>query len=103
MNHAPALSDEQTSGAEVKPDRRALRSFGAVLAGLLAVVLLSLGTDAIMHATGIFPPWFQPMSDALFVFALGYRIVFGILGGYIAARLAPAQPMKHALALGFIG
>ena len=103
MNHAHTLNHEQTRGGEVKPDRRLLRSFGAVVAGLLAVFLLSLGTDVIMHATGIFPPWFQPMSDALFLFALAYRIIFGIAGGYIAARLAPGQPLKHALVLGFVG
>ena len=35
--------------------------------------------------------------------ALSYRLVFGALGSYIAARLAPAYPMRHALILGAIG
>lgn len=79
------------------------RSAGAVLAGVLAVIILSLAIDVVLHATGIYPPWFQPMADALWVVALAYRIVFGIAGGYIAARLAPNRPMMHALIVGFIG
>ena len=35
--------------------------------------------------------------------ALSYRLVFGALGSYIAARLAPAYPMRHALIMGAIG
>jgi len=80
-----------------------LRSIGAVLAGVLVVIVLSLGTDVVLHATGIYPPWFQPMADALWVLALAYRIVYGIVGGYLAARLAPNRPMAHALALGVVG
>jgi hypothetical protein len=37
------------------------------------------------------------------VLALGYRIVYGIAGGYIAGWLAPNRAMAHALALGFVG
>ena len=80
-----------------------LRSIGAILAGMVTVIVLSLGTDVILHATGIYPPWFQPMADALWVLALAYRIVYGVIGGYVAARFAPNQPMKHALIVGFIG
>jgi hypothetical protein len=35
--------------------------------------------------------------------ALAYRAAFTVLGGYIAARLAPHAPVGHALALGGIG
>ncbi|HXT64730.1 MAG TPA: hypothetical protein VN696_16940 [Pyrinomonadaceae bacterium] len=80
-----------------------LRSIGAVFTGVLAVTVLSLATDVVLHATGVYPPWFQPMSDPLWVLAIAYRIVYGILGGYIAARLAPNRPMTHALWLGAIG
>jgi hypothetical protein len=82
---------------------RIFRSIGAVFAGLLAVIVLSVGTDVVLHATGIYPPWFQPMADALWVLALAYRIVYGIAGGYIAARLAPNRPMTHAVVLGVFG
>ena len=83
--------------------RNIFKSIGAVLAGLLVVFILSLGTDVVMHATGIYPPWFQPMAAALFVWATTYRIVYGVFGGYIAARLAPHSPMEHALVLGVVG
>jgi hypothetical protein len=35
--------------------------------------------------------------------ALSYRIVITIFGGYVAARLAPGNPMRHALILGIVG
>ena len=89
--------------SEANRPRRILRSIAAVFAGVLAVFILSIGTDVVMHATGVFPPWFQPMSGALFMLALAYRIVYGIAGGYIAARLAANRPMAHALALGVVG
>src|SRR5712692_5932405 len=89
--------------SETNHPRRILRSIGSVFAGVLAVFILSFGTDVVMHATGIYPPWFQPMSGALFMLALAYRIVYGIAGGYVAARLAPDRPMQHALVLGVVG
>ena len=76
---------------------------GAVLAGLLFIVIITTATDALLHATGIFPPWGQPMSDSLFLLAFAYRIVYGIAGGYITARLAPDKPVKHAVVLGVVG
>lgn len=75
----------------------------AVVAGFLVTAILSLGTDSVLHATGVYPPWLQPMSDSLFVLATSYRIVFTILGSYITARLAPSSPFRHALILGGIG
>ena len=80
-----------------------LRSIGAVLAGLFAVFILSLGTDAVMHETGVYPPWSQPMSGALFLVATAYRIVYNIAGCYLAGLLAPDRPMLHALWLGIVG
>jgi hypothetical protein len=76
---------------------------GALFAGFLVVVVLSLGTDMALHATGVFPPWGQPMSDALFLLATLYRTLYAIGGSYVTARLAPHRPMKHALAGGLVG
>jgi hypothetical protein len=92
-----------TDMSETQPPRRVLRSIGAVFAGLVAVFVLSLGTDALLHATGIYPPWLKPMSTPLWLLAIGYRIVYGIAGGYVAALLAPNRPIGHALVLGVIG
>jgi hypothetical protein len=80
-----------------------LKSIGAVLAGVLADFVLSLGTDVVLHAAGVFPAWGQRMSDALFVLATAYRVPFGVVSGYITARLAPDKPMQHAWWLGVVG
>jgi surface polysaccharide O-acyltransferase-like enzyme len=80
-----------------------VRRIGAVLAGLMAVFVLSIGTDTALHASGIFPNFGEPMTDGLFVLATAYRIVYGVVGGYIAARLAPDRPIQHTVALGVVG
>ncbi len=82
---------------------RGSRSVVAIAAGFAFVIVLSLGTDVVMHATRIFPPWGKPMSDSLFALAFAYRSIYGILGSYLTARLAPSRPMKHALVGGAIG
>jgi|SRR5215467_10089157 len=88
---------------EAQPPRRIGRSIGALFAGFVVVVLLSIGTDILLHVTGIFPPLGQPMSNALFGLATVYRTVYAIIGCYITARLAPDRPMGHALLGGAIG
>jgi hypothetical protein len=88
---------------ETQSPRRIARSIGAVLAGMLAVVILSLGTDLALHAAGIFPALGDRMSDNLLVLATVYRTIYAVLGGYITARLAPNRPMQHALLNGLIG
>jgi hypothetical protein len=79
------------------------KSIGAVVAGAVASIILEIGTDGLLHGTGVFPPIGQPMSDGLFLLATLYRTIFGILGTYITARLAPNRPMRHALILGAMG
>jgi hypothetical protein len=75
-----------------------------VLAGFFAVVILSLGTDQVLHMLKVYPPWGEPMRDpGLNLLALAYRIVFTFFGGYLAARLAPRNPMRHAFVLAIIG
>jgi hypothetical protein len=81
-----------------------IRSAAAVFLGFITVVVLSLGTDQILHVLKVYPPWGQPMYEpGLNFLALAYRTVYAILGSYIAARLAPRNPMRHAMALGIIG
>ena len=88
---------------EPRRPRRTSRSIGALLGGFLAVVVLSIGTDVALHATGVFPPLGQPMSDALLLLATVYRSIDAIVGSYMTARLAPDRPMQHALAGGAVG
>ena len=84
------------------------RSVLAIVAGLLANVVLSTVTDLLMVAAGIFPPladFGRPklFTDSMLLLALAYRTLFGVLGCYLTARLAPRRPMAHSLALGSIG
>ena len=88
---------------ETQSPRQLGRSLVALLAGMFAGILLSLGTDYVLHAIGLFPPLGQPVSSPLLLLATVYRTVYGVAGAYIAARLAPNQPMMHALVLGMLG
>jgi hypothetical protein len=88
---------------EKQPARSIGRSIGALLAGFVVVVILSLGTDLALHAAGIFPPLGQVMSNTLFMLATVYRTVYAVVGSFITARLAPDRPMGHALLGGAIG
>ena len=84
--------------------RRLLRSAAAVFLGFIAVVVLSLGTDQVLHVVHVYPPWGQPMDEpGLNLLALSYRIVYTVFGMYLTARLAPHSPMGHALVGGAIG
>jgi hypothetical protein len=83
--------------------RRVGRSVGAVFVGLVATFVVTSAVDAVLHATGVFPPFGQVMGSGLFALALAYRIPFNIGGAWLAARLAPGRPMGHALALGVVG
>ena len=86
------------------PPRRRWRSAVAIVLGFAAVVVLSLGTDQVLHVFKVYPPWDEPMDDTgLLLLALAYRVVYTVAGGYIAARLAPSAPMRHAVILGLIG
>jgi surface polysaccharide O-acyltransferase-like enzyme len=99
---AERTNDLSTATSEPKL-KRIIRSTGSVLLGLIATAVLSLATDVVMHSTGIYPPWGQPMGDSQFVLATVYRSIYAILGSYIAAQFAPFQPMQHALALAIVG
>ncbi|HET6148305.1 MAG TPA: hypothetical protein VFH68_12300 [Polyangia bacterium] len=91
-----------TSSATSQPRR--LRSVGAVAAGLVGIFAVTTAVDAVMHATRVFPPLGSPpMSDALFLLAFAYRFVIDVAGSWLAARLAPRRPMRHAMVLGAIG
>ena len=88
------------SGAE--PQRRILRSIGAVLAGLIIGVALSLVTDMAMAAIGVLPPNGKPATSGPLAFATVYRTIYGVLASYVAARLASYRPMVHAMVLGVL-
>ena len=94
-----------TAAAAARPlDRSAWRGVAAVLAAFVVNAVLATVTDQLFHALDVYPPWGQPMNEACDnLLALGYRIAYGILGGWLVARLAPRAPMRHALVYGAIG
>ena len=91
--------------SEPQPPRRIGRSINAVLAGMLVGIVLTIGTDIVLHAIGVFPPWGQSMAgfDGALLLATVYRTVYGVAASYIIARLAPDRPMQHALVGGAVG
>jgi len=81
-----------------------LKSIGAVLAGIILVVILSYGTDAILRAMGIMATAL-PMygSVPLILAVITYRSIYNVLGSYVIAQLAPNHPMTHVLIVGTLG
>jgi hypothetical protein len=82
-----------------------MRSVWAVLAGFILIGILSFGTDTIMHAMS---PWAYDDKGGttnvpILLVSMLYSAVYGLVGCYVAARLAPSSPMKHALILGLVG
>jgi hypothetical protein len=92
----------QRSMAEAAHRRRPLRSIAAVLVGFLTVVVLSMGTDQVLHALDVYPSW-GLYDTAANLLALSYRCLFAVIGSALAARLAPRSPLSHAMAVGIIG
>lgn len=87
------------------PPRRLLRSVGAIIGGAVASIILSVGTDMALQRAGIFPQLSEPQSftASLLLLATAYRSIYGVVGSYLTASLAPYRPMGHALVLGSLG
>lgn len=79
------------------------KSIWAVVAGLLFTIIVTTLVDVVLHVIGVFGPWDQALDDRLSAIALSYRVVITIAGGWLTAKMAPQNPMKHALVLGAIG
>ena len=92
-----------TAPTTATPSLAWLRYGTAFIAGFASVAVLSMATDAVLHATGIFPVDGSVGTDGNLALALAYRTAFTVVGGYIAARLAPAHGMRLALILGIVG
>lgn len=86
------------------PPRSLGRSIRAVVIGFIAVAVLSLGTDQLLHVLGVYPPWGVPMYDPMLnLLALAYRCLYTVVGGYLTARFAPTRPMRHVWITAGIG
>jgi len=79
------------------------KSLWAVAAGVLFVILVTTLVDIALHLVHVFPPMGQPLDDRLSLVATSYRIVIGVAGAWLTARLAPDRPMRHAMILGGVG
>ena len=82
-------------------NKSTLKSIGAVVAGILVIVIGSTVIDQILHATGVYP--YKYLTHGTALIASSYRLLISIAGAYLTAKLAPANPMKHAMILGYIG
>jgi hypothetical protein len=79
------------------------KSTWAIVAGILFIIVVTTLVDVLLHLVQVFPPMGQPMDDRLSLIASSYRIPITIAGACLTAKLAPANPMKHALILGGVG
>ena len=79
------------------------KSLWAVAAGVSFVIVVTTLVDVVLHLTGVFPPLDQPIDQSRAVLATSYRIVIGVAGAWLTARLAPSKPMTHVIVLGAVG
>src|SRR5215218_5951680 len=79
------------------------RSIGAVVAGLITMIVATTAVDILLHVTGVYPPMNEPLDNKMALLASSYRLIISIAGAYLTARLAPARPLHHAVILGYVG
>ena len=81
-----------------------LKGIGAILAGMIFIVVSHTATDLVLEKLGIFPPPDQGLHITwMVVTATIYRSIFTVVGGYITAALAPNLRMRYVMILGLIG
>ncbi|HZZ98779.1 MAG TPA: hypothetical protein VFG51_02495 [Candidatus Saccharimonadia bacterium] len=78
-----------------------LKSIGAVISGIIVIVVLSVATDLLLQMVGVYPQ--GAASSGFLAIALFYRTVFALFGGLVTAKLAPTNPAKHVRVLLIIG
>ena len=81
-----------------------LKGIGAVLAGIVFIVVTHTVTDLVLEKLGIFTPPEQGFHITwMVVTATIYRSIYTVGGGYLTATLAPERPMLYAVILGLFG
>jgi hypothetical protein len=80
-----------------------LKSIGAVIGGLIFIMVTHTATDAVFESAGVIPKGHLNVGTGLILFVVLYRVLWSLLGCYMTARIAPSAPMKYALILGAIG
>jgi hypothetical protein len=84
-------------------NKQTLKSTWAVLAGFLLVVIISIATDLILSKIGLMKQPFYENATGFIILVTLYRFIYQVAGSYLTAKLAPQNPMKHALIGGLIG
>ena len=81
-----------------------LKGVGAILAGMIFIVVSHTGTDFVLESLGIFTKPSEGFHTTwMVVTATIYRSIYTVAGGYITAALAPNPPMRYVMILGIIG
>jgi hypothetical protein len=82
-----------------------LRSILAVVAGYLFIPIVSfaLGFTVIAAFPDAYTPTGYTDNTTVLLLTMVYVAITAIAGCYLTARLAPRDPMKHALILGLLG
>jgi len=81
-----------------------LIGIGAIVAGMLFIVVTHTGTDFVLESLGIFPQSGEGLHVTwMVVTATVYRGVYTVGGGYVTTLLAPDPKMRYVWILGVIG
>lgn len=80
-----------------------IRSIWSIFAGFVLVIALSIITDLILVTSDIMKQPFDLNSNWFIAIVVFYRNIYSVCGTYLTAKLAPQNPMKHAIIGGFIG
>lgn len=75
-------------------NKNIFKNIAAVIIGFVSVAALSIVTDAVLE---------KFVTSINLVFALFYRSIFTIIGGYITARLSSTNPMRQVYIVATIG
>ncbi|KND47640.1 MAG: hypothetical protein AB201_01755 [Parcubacteria bacterium C7867-006] len=86
-------------------NKNIFKSIGSVIVGFVSVAFLSIATDVVLEKFGVFPSSADSGSYVTWMLALAlfYRSIYTVVGGYVTARLAPANPIKHVYVLMILG
>src|SRR5260221_14770957 len=84
-------------------NKQPLKSIGAILAGFVAVFIISMITDIIFIKSGLMKQPFSETPSSVIVLIIIYRNIYNVAGSYLVAALAPNRPLQHAFIVGILG
>ena len=86
-------------------NKKVWKSVVAIAIGFILVAVLSVATDFLLEAIGVFPPISHPEAYTAghLIFALIFRTVYAGVGGYVCMLLSPIKSLRDAKILAGIG